>query len=872
MIPIPSMRRWFWWISFLNPLRYGFEAMMSNEFHGKEMICDILVPSGPGYENVSIANQVCAFTGSKTGVPFVSGDDYLLAGLTYKWSHAWRNFGILIVFWIGFVALNTIGTEILRPIAGGGDVLLFKRGYLPKNTHLEEGEIADPLELKNKLTTLNEGVPDIFSWQGVNYTVPLKDGTKRQLLRNVQGYVKPGTMTALMGESGAGKTTLLNVLSQRINFGVITGDMLVNGKPLDESFQRRTGYVQQQDLHLAESTVREALQFAARLRQPAHVPDEEKLAYVEKIINLLGMTAYAEAYIGGVGRGLNVEQRKKLSIGVELVAKPTLLLFLDEPTSGLDSQSAWAIVTFMRSLAQVGQSILCTIHQPSATLFEQFDRLLLLKKGGQTVYFGDIGPNSDTLINYFEQNGARKCARSENPAEYILECIGAGATAAVKEDWGRIWEESPEYEALTEEVNELNRELRNRPEKEVAKNLKDKFATGFLTQLKYVYLRTARQYWRSPAYLMSKVSLMVMGGLFIGFSFYRINYSLAGLQNALFGIFLIIVISAPLSNLIEEFAEQTRDLYEAREAASNTFHWAALLLSQFFCEIPYHIFFSTLLYCAFYFTVHYDTSPHVAGYFYFVYCILFQLYYVSFALAVMYMSPDAPSAAVLTALLFSFMIAFCGILQPLSQMPGFWTFMYKVSPHTYFVQGLLGVAVHDRPVICQPHEFNIFQPPTGLTCVEFAGPFVSAVGGYLNNPSSTSDCAYCRYRVGDEYLATINVSYSYRWRNVGFICAYILFNMVAMLGLYYVFRVKQWKSPAFMTKLKQRFGKSKPAADATTTTTKESTHSGSSTENSPVSSPEDEKVMRTSKEEKERDRAMAKEVDEFARSREALQQ
>ena len=95
--------------------------------------------------------------------------------------------------------------------------------------------------------------------------------------------------------------------------------------------------------------------------------------------------------------------------------QPKLLLFLDEPTSGLDSQSAWAIVSFLRSLAEVGQAILCTIHQPSAELFQSFDRILLLKRGGETVYFGDLGHNATTLIKYFERNGSRSCAPGENP-------------------------------------------------------------------------------------------------------------------------------------------------------------------------------------------------------------------------------------------------------------------------------------------------------------------------------------------------------------------------------------------------------------------------------------------------------------------------
>jgi ATP-binding cassette, subfamily G (WHITE), member 2, PDR len=119
--------------------------------------------------------------------------------------------------------------------------------------------------------------------------------------------------------------------------------------------------------------------------------------------------------------GLNVEQRKRLTIGVELAAKPALLLFLDEPTSGLDSQTAWSICALLRKLADNGQAILCTIHQPSAILFQEFDRLLFLAKGGKTVYFGEIGENSKILTSYFERNGSRTFGADENPAEVMLE-------------------------------------------------------------------------------------------------------------------------------------------------------------------------------------------------------------------------------------------------------------------------------------------------------------------------------------------------------------------------------------------------------------------------------------------------------------------
>jgi ATP-binding cassette subfamily G (WHITE) protein 2 (PDR) len=149
----------------------------------------------------------------------------------------------------------------------------------------------------------------------------------------------------------------------------------------DDSFQRKTGYVQQQDLHLPTATVRETLAFSALLRQPARYSKEEKLAYVDEVINMLDMQSYRDAVVGIPGEGLNVEQRKRLTIGVELVARPALLLFLDEPTSGLDSQTSWSIVNLLTKLSKSGQAVLCTIHQPSAILFQRFDRLLLLAKG-----------------------------------------------------------------------------------------------------------------------------------------------------------------------------------------------------------------------------------------------------------------------------------------------------------------------------------------------------------------------------------------------------------------------------------------------------------------------------------------------------------
>jgi len=348
------MHPWFSWLRYINPIQYAFEAIMVNEFHGEEALCTTLVPSGPGFENISTNNQVCAVTGSKPGLPSVSGDDYLSASFGYTYSHLWRNVGIMLVFWIGFVIACAVATEFNPPARSKGEFLVFRKGHEPEHVKkaLASGKPVDDLEpgrdaevLTATQTNLSEfrGLvksKDIFTWEHINYDITLRDGTRRRLLNDVTGYVKPGTLTALMGESGAGKTTLLNVLARRVDTGVVSGSTSVNGYPLRKSFQQRTGYVQQQDVHIAESTVREALRFSALLRQNSDVPVHEKYEYVERVIEMLEMEDYAEAVIGTPGNGLNVEQRKRTTIGIELVAKPALLLFLDEPTSGLDSRKS----------------------------------------------------------------------------------------------------------------------------------------------------------------------------------------------------------------------------------------------------------------------------------------------------------------------------------------------------------------------------------------------------------------------------------------------------------------------------------------------------------------------------------------------------
>lgn len=368
----------------------------------------------------------------------VSGTRFLEVQFGYKKEHIWRNFGIILVFTLGYLIIAMIGVEFMNFGSGGAATKVFAKKTPEQPLTVRETEKAqnsatppptrplsgsekvlggDELAIK-KTKTAVQGGGSSYTWSNVSYTVGTGE-TEKKLLHEINGFVKPGRLTALMGPSGAGKTTLLDNLAQRKRVGFTTGDFLLDGKPLGVDFERSTAFVEQQDVHDGTSTVREALRFSAVLRQPATTSKEEKYAFVEKIIDLLELEPLADAMIG---LGLSVEERKRVTIGVELASKPEALLFLDEPTSGLDSNGALSIVRFLRKLADdSGLAILCTIHQPSAILFQEFDEVLLLASSGREVYFGNTGERGTTVIDYFERNGAPAAAPDANPAEYILE-------------------------------------------------------------------------------------------------------------------------------------------------------------------------------------------------------------------------------------------------------------------------------------------------------------------------------------------------------------------------------------------------------------------------------------------------------------------
>jgi len=538
---------WFGWIFYINPVAYSFEAVLTNEFAFRTMECapEQLVPQGPG---VNPAYQGCALAGARVDAAAVQGEAYYSTQFNYTRSHLWRNFGVLIAFTVLYLIVTVLAAEFVSFKSAGGGALIFKKSKRAKQQvkavdtgpadEEKAGSSGDSNSSGSKDKTMGESPNDqgtedealeqitksdsIFTWRDVNYSVPYLGG-ERQLLHEVNGYAKPGKMVALMGASGAGKTTLLNTLSQRQVMGRVEGEMFVDGRPLGKSFQRNTGFCLQGDLHDGTATIREALEFSAILRQDASVPRSEKIAYVDTIVDLLELNDFQDALIMSLG----VEQRKRVTIGVELAAKPSLLLFLDEPTSGLDSQGAYSIVRFLRKLAKAGQAIVCTIHQPSSVLIQQFDTILALNPGGNAFYFGPVGENGKAVIDYFAARGA-DCPPGKNVAEFILETAARPGKAkdGSRIDWNEEWKNSQEASDVIEEIEGLKL-TRSKTEPESKKKEQEKeFAASVALQTTELLKRTFKQYWRDPSYIYGKLFVAFIIGVFNGFTFWQLGTSI----------------------------------------------------------------------------------------------------------------------------------------------------------------------------------------------------------------------------------------------------------------------------------------------------------------------------------------------------------
>lgn len=391
--------------------------------------------------------------------------------------------------------------------------------------------------------------------------------------------------------------------------------------------------------------------------------------------------------------------------------------------------------------------------------------------------------------------------------------VGAGPSGKSTKDWHEVWKNSPEAKDVQQELANIKSEMEgNQASTEVASQ--GEFAMPFYQQLTEVTIRVFQQYWRTPTYIYSKLLLGVMSALFIGFSFFHAGASKQGIQNMIFAVFMIMTIFTSLVQQIMPRFVLQRDLYEVRERPSKAYSWKAFIIANIIVEIPYQILLGVMVYASFFypiFTSEGIPSPARQGT---ILLLVIQFFVFTSTFAHMLISalPDAETAGNIATLMFSMALTFNGVFQPPNALPRFWIFMYRVSPLTYLVSAIASTGISGREVTCASNEIAIMQPSSaGQTCGDYLGAYASVAGGAIYNPLATSDCQYCTLQNSDQYLASVAVSYSTRWRDYGIGFAFIVFNIAVAVLAYYFIRVRKssGKSKAGFGKIAGLFQKSK---------------------------------------------------------------
>ncbi|KAK1942670.1 ABC transporter G family member 35 [Phytophthora citrophthora] len=704
---IPNYLIWMYWI---NPTSWCLRALGINQYINSHF--DRCVYNGIDY---------CEKYGKTMG-------EYSLGTYEVPSEKFWLWYGMvfMIAIYFVFLFLSCLALEFYRYESPDNVVLDVDNSSTATDSYVStQTPRSSPSPAESVLSVGAEGKPSFIpvtvAFKDLWYIVPDPTDKKEtiDLLKGISGYALPGTITALMGSSGAGKTTLMDVIAGRKTGGQIRGEILLNGHPAtDLAIRRCTGYCEQMDIHSESSTIREALTFSAFLRQGADVPDSCKYDAVNECLDLLDLNPIADQII----RGSSVEQMKRLTIGVELAAQPSVL-FLDEPTSGLDARSAKLIMDGVRKVANTGRTIVCTIHQPSAEVFSVFDSLLLLKRGGETVFAGELGDNASEMITYFESiEGVAKLKPAYNPATWMLEVIGAGVgnTTASKTDFVEIFKGSEVFKRL--EAN-LNQEGISRPSPSVpALEFADKRAASELTQMKFLLKRFCDLYWRTASFNVTRYAISLGLGILFGISYAGAEYkSYSGVNSGMGMVYLTVGFIGLVSfnGLIPVVAEERAVFY--RERASQTYNAFWYFVGLSVMEIPY-AFAAVLLFLIPFFPL-VGFSGASAFFTCWLVLSLHVLQQAYMAELLVFLLPNLEVAEIVGVLVTLICYLFSGFSPPASTLPSATVWLYDITPMTYslsaFSAVVFGACSNDGDLGCTEMTNTPPSLPDGITVQEY---------------------------------------------------------------------------------------------------------------------------------------------------------
>ncbi|KXZ50448.1 hypothetical protein GPECTOR_16g622 [Gonium pectorale] len=532
-----------------------------------------------------------------------------------------------------------------------------------------------------------------------------------QLLSGITGFNEPGVLLALMGGSGAGKTTLMDVIAGRKTIGTIGGTITVNGHAADpRAWSRVMGYVEQFDIHTPAQTVVEALQFSARLRLPPSFSDQQAReghhvkSYVEEVLEIVDLLPQMGALVGSPGvSGLSTEARKRLTIAVELVANPSCI-FLDEPTSGLDARAASIVMRAVRNVARNGRTVMVTIHQPSIEIFEAFDQLLLIQRGGRTTYFGPVGRNSDDLIAYFSAvPGTPQLPQGFNPATWMLEVTG-GSMATVLDrldvDWPGLYDSSQLAKRNDERARYL---VQSGHEDNEPLKVGNRYAMPFGVQTRVLLRKFDRAYWRSPGYNLVRLGTtflvrhvpFVYAAIYWGEGKVPLQANIGNVQ-AVMGIMFSSSNFIGMTNLMSVMPVVGYErVVFYRERGASMYNPFAYGIAIALVELPYLLAQTILFVPAIYWMIGFQPTPE-AFFYYFIVFLETIAFYTIFGQTLVYITPAMPIAQVVGSG-FNFLFnVFNGFVITYPDIPRGWRWMNRAVPATWILYGLGTSQLGDR--------------------------------------------------------------------------------------------------------------------------------------------------------------------------------
>ncbi|KAF1881262.1 hypothetical protein Lal_00023298 [Lupinus albus] len=690
-----AIKKWLLWGYYMSPMMYGQNAIVINEFLD---------------ERWSQPNTDPRIHATTIGKAILKSRGFYTQGYWY-----WIGVGALLAFAFLFNLLFIVALSYLSPLGDSKTSFIMDEDEKKKNEKPSarkkdtrgKSKINGSSDQESRTGITLPFQPLSLTFNHISYYVDMPAEMKSQgipedrlqLLQDVSGAFRPGILTALMGVSGAGKTTLMDVLAGRKTGGYIEGSISISGYPKkQETFARISGYCEQTDIHSPNVTVYESLLFSAWLRLPADVNKEQRKMFVDEVMELLELKPIGETLVGLPGTdGLSTEQRKRLTIAVELVANPSII-FMDEPTSGLDARAAAIVMRTVRNTVNTGRTVVCTIHQPSIDIFESFDEasldsndhslLVLMKRGGQISYAGPIGHHSQKLIEYFEGiAGVEKITEGYNPATWMLEVSTPLIESQLDVDFAQIYANSVQYQRNQELIKELSTP---------APDSKDLFfasayAQSSFVQWKACFWKLYWSYWRNPQYNFTRYCLTVIMGLIFGAVFWNKGTKIheqQDLLNIFGGLYVAVVFLGYMNaSAVQPIVDIERTVLY-REKAAGMYSAFPYAISQVAIEALYTVI-QTVLYSLILYSMvglQWKADKFFWFYYYITTCFMYYTLYGMMAIA---LTPGYQIAAISMSFFMTLWNLFAGFTIPMTQIPIWWRWFYWICPVPWTFNGII---------------------------------------------------------------------------------------------------------------------------------------------------------------------------------------